>query len=101
MIKFIEMQRVSKLSISDPKYKPLYCHEEYNKYNRKLNKLLANTGWYSDLELVVKTKWRDRVPLSWSGDKPSQFQLPGMDYTTIMQVPSSKDSRLFKMLAKS
>ena len=40
------------------------------------------------------------LPDGWKGSKPVQFKLPDMPYTTILQVPSSKDSRLLKAIAK-
>ena len=34
------------------------------------------------------------------GARPIQFKLPGMDYSTVLQVPSSKDSRLLRALSR-
>ena len=39
--------------------------------------------------------------MGWSGCQPIQFPIRGMKYSTVMQVPSSKDGRLLKMLAKA
>ena len=63
--------------------------------------MLARTSWYTDSEFVKKTKWRNLVTDGWSGDRLVKYSLPGYKYTSIMQVPSSKDGRLFRMLAKS
>ena len=34
------------------------------------------------------------------GSKPLQVKLPGFEYTTVLQVPSSRNSRLFREIAK-
>ena len=49
----------------------------------------------------MKSKWRNEIPKGWSGCKPVQFPLKGMKYSSVMQVPSSKNGRLLKMLAKA
>ena len=101
VIKYSELLKLSELSEDDIKHQPLYRSKQYNSYNRKLHKLLQKSGWFSESEIVMKTKWRHIVPKGWSGCKPLQYNVPGMKYTTIMQVPSTKDSRLLKMLAKA
>ena len=101
VVKFIEMLNCSKLPKSDPKFKPLYNSSKNDIFNRKLHKMLAKTSWYDDLELVKKTKWRDQIPEGWGGSKPVQYRIPGVNYTSIMQVPNSKDGRLLSMLAKA
>ena len=101
VVKFGELLRVSKLDVSDEKYKPLYCERNYNVLNRKLHKILARTNWYEESTLVKKTKWREFLPPGWSGSKPAQYSVDCFKYTTLMQVPSSRDSRLFNMLAKA
>ena len=70
-------------------------------YRRKLQKIIQKAGWYTESELFEKTKWRQKVPKDWAGDKPYQYVVPGMKYTSVMHVPSSKDARLLRMLAKA
>ena len=101
VVKFIEMLKCSNLPKSDPKFKPLYNSSKHDIFNRKLHKMLAKTSWYDELELVKKTKWRDQLPEGWRGSKPVQYRIPGVKYTSIMQVPNSKGGRLLSMLAKA
>ena len=82
-------------------FKPLHSPKTHNLYNRKLHKMLQRSGWVSESEVVVKSKWRHKIPREWSGDKPLQFSVPGMKYTSVMSVPSTKDGRLIKMLARA
>ena len=49
----------------------------------------------------MKPKWRHKILKQWSGDKPIQYSVPGMSYTSVMSVPSTKDGRLIRMLAKA
>ena len=98
VVKYKELVRLSQIDPADPEFKPLHLEKEFNVFGRKLQKMLAVTSWYEEAELVKKTKWRKLIPKGWSGDKPSQHSVPGMRFSTLMQVPSSKDGRLFKML---
>ena len=97
----MELVRLSELDRNDMKHQPLYRSKQYNSYNRKLHKLLQKTGWFNESEIISKTKWRQVIPKGWSGCKPLQYNVPGMQYSTIMHVPSTKDSRLLKMLVKA
>ena len=63
--------------------------------------MLQKTGWYSESELFEKTRWRQLIPKGWSGSKPLQYCVPGMSYSSVMHVPSSKDSRLLRMMSKA
>ena len=95
------MVKDSELPDSHPNYKPIHCEKQFNLFNRKLHKLLARTGWYEENVIVKKTNWRRTIPKGWSGCKPSQFPVPGMKFTSVMHVPSSRDGRLLKMLCKA
>ena len=99
--KYNELVRLSQLPNDHPDYKPLHSSRRFNFHNRKLHKILQKSGWYSGSEVVAKPSWRMKITKGWSGGKPFQHSAPGMEYTSIMHVPSSKDSRLLKMLAKS
>ena len=88
------MVRLSKLDRSHKDFKPLHARKEFNVFNRKLHKMLAKTSWYTESEVVSKNKWRKLVPDVWSGDKTIQYPLPGPQYTSLMQVPNSKDGGL-------
>ena len=63
--------------------------------------MLARTACYDYVEIVKKTMWRNVIPKGWSGCKPLQYAIPGIKFTTLMQVPSSRNGRLIKMLAKA
>ena len=98
--RYLEIVKDSKRSTDDAKYKPMYLHKQYNIYNRKLHKILSKSSWYEESDLVRKTQWRQSIPPGWVGDRPFQHSVKNMPYTTIMQVPSSHNSRLLRMLAK-
>ena len=69
--------------------------------NRRLRKILAKTCWYDDHLLDKKTSWRISLPQNWARDRPAQFKVPGMQFSSVMMVPSSNSGRLFKMLTKA
>ena len=99
--KYLEMSRRSKLNANDPKFQPLHFDKEYKKCERKLSKFLAKSGWYSsDNVKSTKLNWRENLPLEWRGSKPVQKKVFGMDFSTVMQVPSTSGGRLLKALAK-
>ena len=62
---------------------------------------MQKTGWFSKSDLFEKTKWPQKIPKGWSGSKPIQYCVPGMTFSSVMHVPSSKNSRLLKMLSKA
>ena len=99
--KFAEMKRLSELPKTHKSFKPLHCSKHFNMYNRKLHKMMQKAGWFAESEVIDKMPWRHLIPRNWIGDRPSQFPNPGMQYTSIMYVPSSKGGRLLKMLAKA
>ena len=101
VVKFLELVKLSKLDKNDPNYKPLHCPRQFDMFNRKLQKMLAKSGWYSDDDVFGKLSWRKSVPKGWEGSKPAQFKVKNMKYSTLMQVPSTQGSRLFKMLCKA
>ena len=99
--RYIELLKNSKRPTDDPRHRPLYMDRQFNIHNRKLQKILAKTSWYDESEVVKKVVWRQHIPEGWAGCKPDQYAVRGMPFTTIMQVPSSHNGRLLKMLAKS
>ena len=101
VLKFIDLLRRSKLDRLHNDYKPLYSPKEFDLCNRRLRKKLAKTYWYDDNLLDKKTSWRISLPQNWAGDRPAQFKVPGMQFSSVMMVPSSNSGRLFKMLTKA
>ena len=49
---------------------------------------------------MTKSSWRSRLPVFWKESKLIQRKVPDMRYTTVMQVPSSVNSGLLKVLAR-
>ena len=63
--------------------------------------MLGKSTWYSGLSILPKVKWRQQLPSDWNGARPPQHTVPGMKYTTLIQVPSSANGRLLKMLSRA
>ena len=100
VIKFIEMQKLANLEPCRPEFKPLHPARTHELYKRKLHKIMQKTGWFTESEIMKKTRWREKVPKGWSRCKPDQYLVPGMQYSSVMYVPNSSNGRLLKMLAK-
>jgi len=97
--KFVEMLKNSLLPKHHKNDKPLHCEQDYDVFNRKLQKMVAKNSWYEASSLTKKTFWRSRLPTQWIGEKPSQRKIPGMKFSTVLKVPSTRDGRLVKALA--
>ena len=99
LTRYLEMVRCSNLPENNPKYKPFYWDKSYNRLERKLKKFEAKNGWYSN-DNIGRSSWRGNLPSSWRGAKPIQKRVHGMEFTTVLQVPSSRDSRLLREIAR-
>ena len=97
--RFNEIVRCSELPHSDPKYKPIHCDKHFNVLGRKLKKYLAKSSWYNP-ETKAGPNWRTMLPQKWKGSKPLQNRLPGMTFSTVLQVQNSKGGRLLKEIVK-
>ena len=107
-VKFLLVHAVSRyndivekscLAPTHKNYQPLHFDKKFKIYERKLMKYLAKTNWYSN-PIKTPSSWRSKLPPEWVGSKPIQRKVHGIEYTTVLQCPSSKDSRLVRALAK-
>ena len=97
--RYVTMLKNSKLNPDKPKFKPLYWDKSYRKLERKLAKFDGKAGWYKQSD-KISLNWRNSLPSVWKGTKPTQIRVPGMQFSTVLQVPSSKDSRLIREITK-
>ena len=97
--RYLELVRNSKLSVKSPRFKPLYNDKSFRKFERILAKFESKSGWYA-AEKLIKSEWRSKLPVEWRGSRPAQHKLPGMPFTSVLQVQNSKGGRLLKELAK-
>ena len=97
--RYLEMVGKSNLAPSHEQFKPQYYDKYYRKLERRLQKYEQKAGWYrSDKPANLR---RSYLPREWKGAKPIiKKKLPGIEYSTILQVPCTKGSRLLKELAK-
>ena len=98
VLRYVEIVKNSRLPETNPRFKPLHFNREFNSLERKLQKYLAKSNWYSSEK--SGSNWRSKLPVEWKGDKPLQSKMPKFQFTTILQVQSSQNSRLLKELAK-
>ena len=77
----------------------MYLYKNYKEGERQREKCGAKTNWYGE-KTTVKRKWRDKLCGTWRGANPLQRKIKNMPYSTVIQVPSSRGSRLMNQLVK-
>ena len=99
--KFLEIVRMSKLRKDDRNYTPLHLSNEYLEGERQIKKYMSKMNWYENNGPdKVKVEWRGKLRGIWRGKQPIQRGVKNMKFSTVIQVPSSKDSVLIKALAR-
>ena len=93
------MVKNSKLPETHPKFKPIHFDRNFKLLERKLQKYLAKSCWYEQ-DNTKKCSWRSKLPEEWKGAKPIQQRMPGMTFSSLLQVQNSKNGRLIKSIAK-
>ena len=103
VLKYQENVMLDKLPYDHKQYRPLYLYKRYNEYERQLEKKGAKTGWYGEKEDDERRKrrWREGLRGAWRGGDPLQRKIKGIRQSTVLQVPSSKGSRLLVALARN
>ena len=87
IMKYLHRVRLSKLPKDDECYKPLYLSKSFNEEQRKVKKYLAKMEWFrGNKEKTIQTDL---------GDWRKQLK-----FSTILQVPNSKDAKLFNLLVE-
>ena len=76
----------------------MYLPKEYQQFERQFHKYVNKNTWFQAKN--DGRKWRSELKGVWKGAKPLQRNVKGMDYTTIIQVPSTKGSELLVRLSK-
>ena len=76
----------------------MYLAKEYQEYDRQIHKYVNKTSWFQ--LKGEERKWRSELKGTWKGAQPLQRKVKGMDFTTILQVPSTKNSELLARLSK-
>ena len=99
VLKYRENVILDQLPKEHSQHRPMYLYKRYNEAERQREKCAAKTSWYGE-KAGVKRKLRDKLCGTWRGAKQLQRKIKSMPYTTVMQVPSSKGSRLMNRLVK-
>ena len=107
--KYLHKVKLSMLPRSDPRFEPLYFDKLYKEDERQCDKYLAKMSWFKDnvtsltdssgVEIKLES-WKSNLHGVWRGSTRGQKRVPGMDYSTILQVPNSSNSVLLNNLMK-
>ena len=98
--KFYSLVSRNNLSVKSKRYKPLYLSKSYNEDERHVAKYLNKMCWFQGKNDRLDTEWRGELSGKWKGGKPVQKPVKGMQYSTILQVPNTKNGTLLKELAR-
>jgi len=85
----------SRLPSNDPQYKPIYLRKEFKEHERQIAKMAQKENYYKANS--NDQSWRSKVDSKWRIENFTQRKLKGMEYTTIMEVPNTPESKLFKL----
>ena len=98
---------MSKLPMSDPRYKPLYLDKAYKEDDRQIEKYRARMEWFkkkkrSDDDSISEAygSWRRKLKGVWKGSGDSQKPVLEKGYTSVISVPNTTDAMLTKKLIK-
>ena len=64
LLKFNHMVKNSLLDPSDPKYKPLYLANDFDRENRGIKKYLRKFNWFDPSENESDFSWKNEIPPS-------------------------------------
>ena len=101
VMKYLDNLRLSRLPNTHPHYRPMYLEKKYKEGERQLTKQGAKLTWFGGGDKNKGREWRTKLQGQWRGARPLQKKVNGMQYTTVLQVPSTRSSRLLVELAKS
>ena len=103
--KYFHKLKLSRLPKQHPQYKPLHLAKEYQEEQRQTDKYLARMNWFKpgktiDNDLYEAKDWRDALKGVWKGSNTSQRRVKDMKFSSIMQVPNTRDARLLNTLVR-
>ena len=100
VMKYICKRDDSRLDSSDPNFKPLYFGKEYREEERQVQKQMARANWYKKKGCMGDSRpgWKQLLPKEWRGSSRAQAPLRGMNYSSMIQVPSTKGGILLQRL---
>ena len=62
LLKFDQMTKNSMLDPSDPKFRPIYLSNEYEKEKRGIIKFLKRFSWHDPDYNLTDNSWREQIP---------------------------------------
>ena len=125
--KYLLLVACSEKPENDKRHKPLYVGKEYRASDRQLKKFMAKMTWFrkkreceeegigseSNCKEEVENSnavagergkrdptWRDGLGKSWELDSVQQRNVGNLNYSSLLQVPSTKGARLLRVLIR-
>ena len=79
---------------TDPQYRPIHLAKTYEEHNRQLHKQILKDHYYKGSN--KNQAWRLHLDKAWRLNDYTQRKIPGTEYTTVMEIPNTPDSKLLK-----
>ena len=99
--KYLSNKRRDSLPLDHPQYRPIQLPKKHKETEKQIDKFLAKQEYFKckgEEDAGKNPKWRSSLPKYWSEGGVTQSKLRGMEYSTVMQVPGMKDSKLLKAM---
>ena len=101
--KYLHKLKLSRLPEEDPNFEPLYLSKEYREDERQYEKKMAKTRWFKSKNgsRGKNMSWKDNLKGVWRGSTQSQKRVDQMEYSTLLRVPNTKNSKLLNCLIRN
>ena len=98
--KFMFKRSISKLNVEDSNFKPLYFGKEFREAERQLQKQMSKSNWYKIKRCGGGSRpgLKQLLPKEWRGSNRAQAPLRGINYSSLVQVPSTEGGLLLQRL---
>ena len=102
-VKYLWKVEMCELSPNDKRFQPLYLDKAYCEESRQITKYQAKMSWFrndKNRETDCAPGWRSRLTCRWRGSNLSQKPVLKEGYSTVLNVPNTKEANLARRLIK-
>ena len=102
-VKYLWKVEMSELPPTDKRFQPLYLSKTYNEETRQVAKYQAKMSWFKNAKNQENDHalgWRSRLTGRWKGSNVAQRPVLKEGYSTVLNVPNTKEANLARRLIK-
>ena len=106
VVKFLWKVKLSSLPVDDLRFRPLHQSKSYCEEERQICKFRARMNWFKTVPSLNSNErsnndWRKELKGVWKGSNNSQRPVLKQGYSTVLNVPNTRDAILTERLIKS